>query len=175
ERTEKSDKIFDRVDTKMPEVLPAYPPSSYHPWGGFVSGRVVAHSIPDPPGSYVGTGMTATQALYSFLGRRLRLSVVPTGVGVTAPSVAADEGWRAAARSVVMARIDSVDYVPSSLGVAVRLRMQVAVVREGRVVFRRVVESPLSDPVRRTDPVYQAVSGALESLLSDLAGALGGS
>jgi hypothetical protein len=163
---------------EMPEVMQAYPQqpgTSYHPWGGFVSGRVVAHSIPDPPSSYVGTGISATQALYGFLGRRLRLAVVPTGVGITSPQVAVDEGWRAAARSVVMARVDNIEYLPAPNGVSVRLRMQVVVVKEGRVMLRRVVDSPPSDPARRTDPVYQAVTGALESLVSDLATAIGGS
>jgi hypothetical protein len=50
----------------------------------------------------------------------------------------------------------------------------VVVVKEGRTVFRRVVDSPLSDPQRRTDPVYQATSAALEGLISELASVLGG-
>ncbi len=153
-------------------VAPAYPPSSYHPWGGFVAGRVVAHSIPDPPSAYVGTGVSATQALYGFLGRRLRLAVVPTGVGVSSPLVAADEGWRSASRSVVMVRIENLDYLPGAAGLSVRLRMQVVVVREGRVVFRRGVESPASDPARRTDPIYQSVTAALESIVTELAAAI---
>ena len=161
-----------KSNSEMPEVLPAYPPSNYHPWGGFVAGRVVAHAIPDPPSTYVGTGVSATQALYGFLGRRLRLAVVPTGVGVTSPTIAADEGWRSSARSVVMARVENVEYLPSSAGISVRLRLQVVVVREGRVVLRRVVDSPMSDPTRRTDPVYQAVTSALEGLVADLAAAL---
>jgi hypothetical protein len=172
EKPEKTDPYAGKIKGEMPDVLPAYPPSSYRPWGGFVAGRVVAHSIPDPPSSYVGTGVSATQALYGFLGRRLRLAVVPTGVGVSSPQVAADEGWRSAARAVVMARIESLEYVPSSMGVSVRLRLQVVVVREGRTVFRRVADSPLSDPTRRTDPVYQAVSGALESVIGELASIL---
>jgi hypothetical protein len=175
---------------EMPDVLPAYPghgatsggnnpggnpyQSQGPPWGGFVTGRVVAHSIPDPPASYVGTGVSATQAFYGFLGRRLRLAVVPTGVGISSPGVAQDEGWRAAARSVVMARIENLEYLPQPAGVSVRLRLQVVVVREGRTLFRRVVDSPMSDPMRRTDPVYQAVSGALESIIQDLASVLGG-
>jgi hypothetical protein len=172
----------EKVEKKseMPDVLPAYPHGvqnpypGQQPWGGYVTGRVVAHSIPDPPSAYVGTGVSATQAFYGFLGRRLRLAVVPTGVGLSSASVAQDEGWRAAARSVVMARIEHLDYVPQPAGVAVRLRLQVVVVREGRLVLRRVVDSPMSDPMRRTDPVYQAVSAALESLLHDLASVLGG-
>jgi hypothetical protein len=172
EPPEKSDPYVGKTKGEMPDVLPAYPPSGYHPWGGFVGGRVVAHSIPDPPSSYVGTGVSATQALYGFLGRRLRLAVVPTGVGISSPQVAADEGWRSAARAVVMARIENLEYVPSSMGVSVRLRLQVVVVKEGRTVFRRVADSPLSDPTRRTDPVYQAVSGALESVVAELASIL---
>jgi hypothetical protein len=170
--TPKTD-IFKNQAPKMPDVLPAYPPSNYHPWGGFVAGRVVAHAIPDPPSSYVGTGVSATQALYGFLGRRLRQAVVPTGVGITSPQLAADEGWRSSARSVVMARIDNLEYLTSSMGVSVRLRLQVVVVREGRTVFRRIADSPLSDPSRRTDPVYQAVSSALETLVNELASVLG--
>jgi hypothetical protein len=114
----------------------------------------------------------ATQALFSFLQRRLRLSVIPTGVGITSPSIAADEAYRAAARAVVMARLDSVEFVP---GPAARVRLEVVVVRDGRPVMRRVVESAPSDPNRRgatTDPVYQAVTMALEALVPELVGAL---
>jgi hypothetical protein len=184
------EQLFEKVPDRAPERAPervgesrppdmrpsaqAYPPPGYQPWGGYVAGRVVAHAIPDPPSAYVGTGVAATQALYSFLGRRLRLAVVPTGVGVSSPLVAADEGWRAAARSVIMTRIESIDYLPGAMGLSVRVRLQVVVVREGRVVFRRVQDSPLSDPARRTDPIYQAVSGALEPLANELAAAVAG-
>ena len=88
----------------------------------------------------------ATQALFSFLQRRLRLSVIPTGVGITSANVAADEAYRAAARAVVMARIESVEFSP---GPSARVRLEVVVVRDGRPVMRRVVESAPSDPNRR--------------------------
>jgi hypothetical protein len=48
----------------------------------------------------------------------------------------------------------------------------VIVVRDGRPVMRRIVESPLTDPSRRGDPVYTAVSLALEALVPELSGAL---
>jgi hypothetical protein len=145
-------------------------PSPY--FGGFVRGRVVAHVIADAPVAYPNSGAMATQALYRFLSRRLRLVVIPTGVGITAAPVAADEAYRAAARAVVMARLESVEYFA---GPVVRCRLEVVVVRDGRPVMRRVVESPLSDPGRRgpgTDPVYQSVTLALESLVPELVGAL---
>lgn len=149
---------------------PSYPPPSYY----YVRGRVVAHTIADPPTNYPGSaGAMATQALYSFLHRRMRLSVIPTGVGITPVSVAADEGYRAAARAVVMARLDSVEYMPATG--AARVRLEVHVVRDGRPVMRRAVESAPSDPNRRvggTDPVYQSVTMALEALVPELVGAL---
>ena len=58
----------------------------------------------------------ATQALFSFLQRRLRLSVIPTGVGITSANIAADEAYRAAARAVVMARLESVEFVARAVG-----------------------------------------------------------
>ena len=135
-------------------------------------GRVVAHAVAEVRPSYPAAGVMATQALFSFLQRRLRLSVIPTGVGITSANVAADEAYRAAARAVVMARLDSVEFVP---GPAARVRLEVEVVRDGRPVMRRIVESAPSDPNRRgiaTDPVYQAVTMALEALVPELVGAL---
>ncbi|MDB4966634.1 MAG: hypothetical protein JWN44_2323 [Myxococcales bacterium] len=173
------DWIPPRVDTparpESPPAVAAAPsapvaPSPYY--GGFVRGRVVAHAVSDPPSSTYGTaGTMATQALFSFLHRRMRLSVIPTGVGVTSTAVAADEGYRAAARAVVMARLESVEYVAGGA----KLRLEVVVVRDGRAVMRRVVESAPSDPSRRsfgTDPVYQSVTMALEALVPELVGAL---
>jgi hypothetical protein len=55
------------------------------------------------------------------------------------------------------------------------VRLEVVVVRDGRPVMRRVVESAPSDPNRRgpsADPVYQAVTMALEALVPELVGAL---
>jgi hypothetical protein len=132
----------------------------------------VAHTIPEHPLCYRGTGMVATQALYGFLAQRLRLSVIPTGVGVTTAAVAADEGQRAMARSVVMARLASVEYVS---GLSLRLRLEVVVVREGRVVLRRTVDAPPAPLERRRgdpDPVFGAVSRALDLIGADLASAL---
>jgi len=160
-----------RVATPPP-VAPAAPPAPPPYFAGFVRGRVVAHAVADPHPSYASASVMATQALFSFLQRRLRLSVIPTGVGITSPNVAADEAYRAAARAVVMARLDSVEFVP---GPSARVRLEVVVVRDGRPVMRRVVESAPSDPNRRgpaTDPVYQAVTMALEALVPELVGAL---
>lgn len=136
----------------------------------------MAHAVPDSPSAFAGNGVSATQALYYFLGRRLRLQVVPSGIGLTSPQVAADEGWRAQARSVVMAHIQSVDYMQTTAGPGLRCRLEVVVVREGRVVLRRVVESPPAPASpsssfrrgRELDPMFMAVSQALESLVADL-------
>jgi hypothetical protein len=153
-------------------AVPAAPPTPPPYFAGFVRGRVVAHAVADPRPSYPTAGVMATQALFSFLQRRLRLSVIPTGVGITSANVAADEAYRAAARAVVMARLDAVQFLP---GPSARVRLEVVVVRDGRPVMRRVVESAPSDPNRRgaaTDPVYQAVTMALEALVPELVGAL---
>jgi hypothetical protein len=160
-----------RVDTPPPRAEPPPPPAPPSYFGGFVRGRVVAHAISDLPTAYPGSGSTATQALFSFLHRRMRVTVIPTGVGLTAPAVAADEGYRAGARAVVMARLDGVDYLP---GPSVRCRLEVVVVRDGRPVMRRLVESAQTDPSRRgaADPVFQAVTMALEALVPELVGAL---
>jgi hypothetical protein len=160
-----------RTET-APPAAPATPPTPPPYFGGFVRGRVVAHAVADPHPTYASAGVMATQALFSFLQRRLRLSVIPTGVGITSATVAADEAYRAAARAVVMARLESVEFVP---GPSARVRLEVVVVRDGRPVMRRVVESAPSDPNRRgpaTDPVYQAVTMALEALVPELVGAL---
>jgi hypothetical protein len=162
-----------RVDTPVPPAFPPRPvpaaaPSPY--FAGYVRGRVVAHAVADPQSAYPGSGSMATQALFSFLQRRLRLSIVPTGVGVTSAAVAADEGYRAGARAVVMARLENVDYLP---GPTVRCRLEVIVIRDGRPVMRRVVESAPTDATRRTgDPLYSAVTAGLEALVPELVGAL---
>ncbi len=169
-----------RVDAPPPRTeaapatpaQPASPPTPPPYFGSFVRGRVVAHAIAEPPASYPTAGVMATQALFSFLHRRLRLSVIPTGVGITSASVAADEAYRAAARAVVMARLESVEVLP---GPAARVRLEVEALRDGRPVMRRVVESAPSDPGRRVlgaDPIYQAVTMALEALVPELVGAL---
>jgi hypothetical protein len=168
-----------RVDTPPPQaqpradVEPPAPPSTPPPYfGGFVRGRVVAHAIAEPMGAYPTAGVMATQALYAFLQRRLRLSVIPTGVGITSPRIAADEAYRAAARAVVMARLDEVEILP---GPTARVRLEIEVIRDGRPVMRRVVESAPSDVGRRplaSDPIYQSVTMALEALVPELVGAL---
>ena len=149
-----------------PSVAP--PPSPY--FSGFVRGRVVAHAIPDAALA-PGVGTTATQALFAFLHRRMRLSVVPTGVGLTATAVAADEAYRAGARAVVMARLESVEYFA---GPSARVRLELVVIRDGRPVMRRVVQSAPTDPSRHGEgnPVYQAVTAALDALVPELVGAL---
>ncbi|HEY2747292.1 MAG TPA: hypothetical protein VGL86_21870 [Polyangia bacterium] len=164
-----------RVDSPPhyePPARPVAPPQPPPYFVGFVRGRVVAHAVADPRSSYSAAGAMATQALFSFLQRRLRLSVIPTGVGITSANIAADEAYRAAARAVVMARLESVEY---GAGPSARVRLEVVVVRDGRPVMRRVVESAPSDPNRRgpgADPVYQAVTMGLEALVPELVGAL---
>lgn len=160
-----------RVEVPPPPT-PAAPPSPPPYFAGYVRGRVVAHAVANPRPSYPPAGVMATQALFSFLQRRLRLSVIPTGVGITSANIAADEAYRAAARAVVMARLEAVEFAP---GPSARVRLEVVVVRDGRPVMRRVVESAPSDPGRRglsADPVYQAVTMALEALVPELVGAL---
>jgi hypothetical protein len=169
-----TDWVPPRVDAPPRAESPPTPPAppSYTPPPYYVRGRVVAHAIANPPTSYPSAGVMATQALFSFLHRRMRLSVIPTGVGITSAAVASDEAYRAAARAVVMARLESVEYMA---GPSARVRLDVVVVRDGRQVMRRVVESAPSDPNRRsfgTDPIYQAVTMALEALVPELVGAL---
>lgn len=167
-----------RVDGPPPRseppaaVAPPRPPVPPPYYGGYVRGRIVAHAVGDVRPTYAAAGAMATQALFSFLQRRLRLSVIPTGVGITSVNLAADEAYRAAARAVVMARLDAVEFAP---GPSARVRLEIVVVRDGRPVMRRIVESAPSDPNRRGiggDPVYQAVTMALEALVPELVGAL---
>jgi hypothetical protein len=156
--------------TPTPPVTQSAPPPPY--FAGFVRGRVVAHAVADAPSAYPGAGSMATQALFAFLHRRMRLSVVPTGVGLTPTAVAVDEAYRAGARAVVMARLENVQYFA---GPSARVRLEVVVIRDGRPVMRRVVESAPSDASRRgpgADPVFQAVTMALEALVPELVGAL---
>jgi hypothetical protein len=182
EAPKQPDWVPPRVDTPPPRTptppvvtAPPAPPTPSPYFGGFVRGRVVAHAVAEPPSTYATAGVMATQALFSFLHRRLRLTVIPTGVGITSANVAADEAYRAAARAVVMARLESVEFLP---GPAARVRLEVVVVRDGRPVMRRIVESAPtapSDPGRRvaaSDPIYQAVTMALEALVPELVGAL---
>jgi hypothetical protein len=131
--------------------------------------------VTDVPNGYPGNGGAATQALYAYLGRRLRLSVVPTGVGISSVATATDESWRSQARGVVMARMESLEYLPGPLGVSVRVRLEVTVVRDGRLVMRRSAYSGATDPTRRgreADPIFQAVTQALEALSAELIGVL---
>jgi hypothetical protein len=164
-----------RVDSPPqppPTPPPVYAPPSYA--ANVVRGRVVAHAIGDIPMAYPGAGQTATRALYDFLHRRLRLSVVPMGVGLTTTSLASEEAYRAGARAVVMARLEAVDYFA---GPSARVRLEVLVIRDGRPVMRRVVQSAPSNvgDARRGiqyDPVFQAVTLALEALVPELFAAL---
>jgi hypothetical protein len=153
-------------------TIPAYPQPVY----GYARGRVVAHQVTDIPGAFAGAGQSATQALMYFLRGRLRLTVIPVGVGVAPPNVAADEGWRSGAHSVVMARLQSVEYRPNPAGQSVVTRLEVLVVRDGRLVLRRLVESAPTDPgplgLRRNrsldDPVFSAITQSLDSIAGDL-------
>jgi len=151
---------------------------------GFVRGRVVVHTLVDPAGSDPGTGSIATQALYAFLQRRLRMSVVPMGTGVSSLVVAADEGQRAQARAVVMARLDGYSLSAAADGPIARMRLELSVVREGRLVMRRMLLAETQPGAitaaagegrrgRQIDPAYLAVSHALDGQLGELALALG--
>jgi hypothetical protein len=150
----------------------AYPPPAY----GWVRGRVVAHAVADIPNAFTGAGQSATQALYYFLRGRLKLSVIPTGYGLAPPNIAADEGWRSGARAVVMARIQGIEYRPNPAGQSVVTRLEIIVVRDGRIVLRKIVESAPTDPgpvgLRRNrvleDPMFSAITQSLESIVSDL-------
>ncbi len=143
-------------------VTPAPAPGPY-----YVRNRVVAHAIADSPNAWPGAGRSATHALYDFLGRRLRLSVVPIGLGLAPPQTALDEGVRSAARAVVMTRLQSVE----DRGVSLRCRLEVVVVREGALSLRRIVEA---EAVRRVqeDPLFVATQQALEAISTDLAAAV---
>jgi hypothetical protein len=148
-----------------------------HPYGGagappapapyYVRGRVVAHTIADSPNAWPGAGRSATHALYDFLGRRLRLAVVPIGIGLSPPHVALDEGVRSAARAVVMARLHSVE----DRGMSLRCRLEVVVVKEGSMAMRRIVEAEAMRRVQE-DPLFVATTQALEAISADLNAAL---
>jgi hypothetical protein len=83
------------------------------------------------------------------------------------------------ARAVVMARVDGFSVIATD-PLAVRLRFEIEVVREGRAVLHRVVaaETPaqplLATRGRAVDPLYLAVARALEGMLPELTGALAG-
>lgn len=145
-----------------------------YPAYGMVRSRVVAHAVVDIPSVYPTTGSLSTQALYFFLARRMRLTVVPTGVGVAPTSVVADEAWRAGAPAGIMARLLSVVVtpIPGGLTPEVRVQLEVVVVRDGREVWRRQLSSPptvgASVRGRAVDPLYMAVLAALETSAADL-------
>lgn len=149
----------------------------------FIRGRVVVHTLADPPDAPAGTGAIATQALYAMLQRQLHQSVVPLGAGLSSLPQVADEALRAQARFVVMGRLDSFALYSGPTGPIARLRIELSVVREGRYIVRRALyaETPL-DAVnnamaegkrgRQLDPVYLAVLHALDQEVSELALAL---
>jgi hypothetical protein len=91
------------------------------------------------------------------------VGIVPTGYGLVPPSVAADEGARNQARAVVMVRMQSIDY----LGMSVRVRLELMVVKDGHSALRRVAEA---EAYRRSgeDAIFMAASSALEVLYFDL-------
>jgi hypothetical protein len=149
----------------------------------YVRGRVVVHTIADPPSADPGTGSIATQALYAMLQRRTGVSIVPLGVGFTSLAVAIDEGQRTQSRAVVMARIDGFALLTSGLlgePPGVRMRLEVSVVRDGRLAMRRmVIAEALPSTVmmagrhgRTSDPTYLAVQHGLEGIADDLGLAL---
>lgn len=140
---------------------------------GFGRNRVVVHAVADPPGAYPGAGISATQALYTFFARRLRLEVLPGPIGMAAPELAADGAARAGARVAVMARLDGIEYFAGGAGAGVRCRLELTMVRDGQVAFRRAVDSPPIFPSRRSrDPLQRAVTFVLEAVLPDLVTAL---
>jgi uncharacterized membrane protein YgcG len=147
-----------------PGSTPSAPPA---PTPYFVRSRVVAHAIADSPNAWPGAGRSATHALYDFLGRRLRLSVVPIGIGLVPPATAMDEGVRSAARAVVMARLHMVE----DRGMSLRCRLEVVVVRDGNVAMRRIIEAEAMRRVQE-DPLFVATSQALEAISADLNGAV---
>jgi hypothetical protein len=176
--------VREPLDPYGPDARVAEPgPTAVNATSGdhsFVRGRVVVHTVPEPTGGYAGAGTTATQALYAVLQRRLHMSVVPMGVGMTTLAAAAEEGQRARAALVLMARVDALTFALDPAGTTIaRLRLELAVVREGRTVLRRTVltETPPTGPAGidrhgRVDPVYLAMTHALDGMLGDLATAL---
>ena len=153
---------------------------------GFVRGRAVVHTIADPPVGEPGAGSVATQALYAVLQRRLHVSVVPYGVGMTSQAVAAEEGQRTQSRNVVMARIDGFSSLSSGMigePPGARMRLEISVVREGRLVMRRMLVAEAQPAAvlsalaegrrgRTAEPTYLAITRALESIADDLGVAL---
>jgi len=121
-------------DARIGESLPASTPTQYE------RNRVVVHTLPDPPlDAPAGTGAVATEALYAVLQHRLRLAIVPLGSGITTVASANEESQRARARSVVMGRLDSFSYFVGAEGPVARVRLELMVVAEGRVVLRRML------------------------------------
>ena len=165
-------------DARVSEVSAQLAPAP-----AFVRGRVVVHTITDPAGGEPGSGSIATQAIYAVLQRRLRVSIVPLGAGMTSLAVAAEEGLRAQARFVIMARVDS--YVPLISGLVgepagARLRLEISLVRDGHLVMRRILlaEAPPSMVVsaltegrrgRAAHAVYLAVARALDQVADEIA------
>jgi hypothetical protein len=170
------DKPHKAVDPYGPDARVDVTPGDH----AFIRGRVVVHTVVDPVGGYAGSGSAATQAVYAILQRRLHQSIVPMGVGLAVPAVAAEEGQRAQARTVVMGHVEGFTVVTTDPP-AVRLRFELVVVREGHLVLRRTVatETPTQALFaadghrgRAVDPVYLAVARALEGLLPELTSAL---
>jgi hypothetical protein len=177
--------LITTPDDKARKVADPYGPDArvdVTPDHAYIRGRVVVHTIVDPAGSYVGSGSAATQAVYAILQRRLHQSIVPMGIGLVVPTVAAEEGQRAQARAVVMGHIEGFTVV-STDPPAVRLRFELVVVREGKLILRRTVATETPNQAlfasdgrhgRAVDPVYLAVTRALEGLLPELTSALSG-
>ena len=163
------------LSTPPPPVsVPAPPPPEPAPAAerrpAFFHNRVVAHAFPDAPSSWPGSGKIATQALYHLLSDRFRLSIVPMGVGISAPLVAGDEGAHMQARAVIMGRYLVIDYIPASFGVAVRVRLEIEVVVEGRVVFKRLAESAAQTLPEATTAALNSIGSELRVAMGDLQG-----
>ena len=146
------------------EPVPARPVSA---------ARVVVHQVAEIPSAY-GAGYVATHALFQFLRVKLHLQIVSSGIGMTPLSVAVEEAARAGARATVMVRLIGVDNQPqldASRDASVHCRLEVVVIRDGRTVLRRLLDGVADqsrDPRRRADPVFFAVTQALESVQSEL-------
>ena len=169
----KPDPKPEPIAEAKPEARDLAPPPST-PVAAVERRRVVAHAVADhPSGAYPTTGSLATQALYFFVARRLRLQVVPTGFGSATAAVIAEEIERSSAGSGIVLELRNLSVRPvEGAPPEVRVRIELTVVRDGRIVWHREVESPPTQGAyvrgRPVDPFYLAVLGALDSVRDEL-------
>jgi hypothetical protein len=132
------------------------------------------HAVADTAAGPPGAGYLATQAVNAYLRHRLQLKVVPSSsLGLAPTPVAAAEANRLGARAVVMVRLLRAAYFPMGGVMGARASLEINVVRDGRLALSRVAESPFAGPAtardgRPIDPVYMAVSHALELMREEL-------